>query len=279
MASARKKTDLQSRGDLSKLVELQNSGSGLPLYAVPGWGGSTYSLTHLASCFTNVRPVYGFINCRSLEKKRLPISVETIARDFGNTILSHKSGVSVNLLGYSAGGWYAFATAQYLTSRGFDVPFVGVIDSEILVRMNKRIFISSLPSLIKRLSHYSLTHLNQLWKIQSGRMQNLRRSSVILREYIQPYRRSNIRLDSRKEVRIPPYGNYYLELLKSYKPYAIPSDIHYFCTDRNFKRYGNIWGAYTTGSFFPHVILQTHTDILIEGKNMEISKIINACMN
>ncbi len=98
--------------DLCCLIPLQPLGSRPPLVIVPGFGGGLF-FEEGARFLAPHQPVYGLrvigdpvsMGCQSFE---------TIISTFADLIVDFWRQGDVNLMGYSAGGWYAHALAAEL---------------------------------------------------------------------------------------------------------------------------------------------------------------------
>ncbi|MEX0323229.1 MAG: amino acid adenylation domain-containing protein [Puniceicoccaceae bacterium] len=100
------------------IVTLQPHGELNPLFCLHGWGGDVYGFLDLAKNLAPDRPVYG-LQAIGLDG-RVPKhkTVEEMAEHYYNEIRATKPEGPYNLLGYSAGGWIAYAVAQLFEQRG-----------------------------------------------------------------------------------------------------------------------------------------------------------------
>ncbi|MEX0326694.1 MAG: amino acid adenylation domain-containing protein [Puniceicoccaceae bacterium] len=103
------------------LVKLQTEGSLSPLFCLHGMRGDLYAFVDLAKHLGPERPVYGLQALGWEEGAPIHTSVEEMAEHYASEILAIKHSGPYNLLGFSAGGWVAFAVAQKLRQRGHSI--------------------------------------------------------------------------------------------------------------------------------------------------------------
>jgi amino acid adenylation domain-containing protein len=114
-----------SRSGGQCVVTLQPLGDANPVYLMHGWGGGLDHMFPLARAFSPHRPVLGISSAHLDPRVGVPALAETYADD----ILAKHPGGPIHLLGWSAGGWWAFATAGALLRRNADVGMIGLLDS------------------------------------------------------------------------------------------------------------------------------------------------------
>jgi amino acid adenylation domain-containing protein len=100
------------------LVTLQPEGSKMPLFCIHGWGGEVFGFLDLARELAPERPVYGLQAIGLDGKVPRHASVEEMAAYYAEEISNFHPEGPVHLIGYSAGGWIAYAVAQDLLLRG-----------------------------------------------------------------------------------------------------------------------------------------------------------------
>lgn len=103
------------------LVKLQAEGSLSPLFCLHGMRGDLYAFVDLAKHLGPERPVYGLQALGWEEGAPRHTSVEEMAGHYASEILAIQPSGPYNLLGFSAGGWVAFAVAQRLHQQGHDI--------------------------------------------------------------------------------------------------------------------------------------------------------------
>ena len=100
------------------LIPLQSGGDCEPLFCLPGMKGDPYGFVMLARELAPSRPVYGLLavgvdgSCPRHE------TVEEMARHYAREIKAFKPEGPYNLLGFSAGGWLAYAVGQEMRRNG-----------------------------------------------------------------------------------------------------------------------------------------------------------------
>jgi len=100
------------------LVTLQPLGQKPPLFIIHGWGGKVWSWIHLARALAPQRPVFGLQAYGADHDLPPQGSLEEIVDAYADEILRQHPEGMINLLGYSGGGWYAYAVAGALLKRG-----------------------------------------------------------------------------------------------------------------------------------------------------------------
>ena len=126
------------------LVTLQPQGSRPPLYIVHGWGGRVGSFTHLARALAPDRPVLGLQASPDAAPPPPGTSVAQMTQAYAKEILSAHPGGPIHLMGFSAGGWYAYAVAAALLQNNAQVGVVAVLDTYVTAQIDPRLGLSLL---------------------------------------------------------------------------------------------------------------------------------------
>jgi amino acid adenylation domain-containing protein len=114
---------------LSSLLPLRPVGTCLPIFCVHPVGGTSWCYSGLLQHLGPDYPLYG-IQARGLNGDRpLPRSIEEMARDYVEEILTVQKDGPYRLVGWSLGGTIAHAMAVELQNRGYDVEFLAMLDS------------------------------------------------------------------------------------------------------------------------------------------------------
>lgn len=111
------------------LVPVRPNGSKTPLYCThPNSGGIEY-VYRLAEFMDPDQPIYG-LQAVGLDGVTEPLaSNEAMAEHFVEQILAHQPEGPYNIAGYSSGGSVAYAMAQILTKRGYEVDQLFMFDT------------------------------------------------------------------------------------------------------------------------------------------------------
>jgi oxalate---CoA ligase len=124
------------------IVPLREKGTLPPLFCLHPLGGWIKEYQYISLFLNQDRPIFG-IRARGLEPAEKPVkTIEEAAREYFDAIKTVQKDGPYYLLGFSAGGIYAFELACYIQSRGESVAYLGIIDM-------------SLPAPLKRI--YNLT--------------------------------------------------------------------------------------------------------------------------
>ncbi|WP_218029141.1 thioesterase domain-containing protein, partial [Segetibacter aerophilus] len=117
---------------LKSLVQIKKGGQRLPLYIVSGGGGTVYKFKEFAEMLHPEQPVYGLqqpTDIKDLEK--FPNTVEGIAKDYVNEILTENPDGPYALSGHCVGGVIAFEMAKQIEALGKKVEVLAMFDTII----------------------------------------------------------------------------------------------------------------------------------------------------
>ena len=128
------------------LVALQPDGSLPALYAVHGWAGGVEMYAPMARGFFPDRPVFGV----QAPEDAISIhdqSVEKLAAIYAQEIALTCGEGPIHLIGYSAGGWYAYALADQLIRKGVPIGLLVLLDTSAISRVGR--WTDFYPTLLK----------------------------------------------------------------------------------------------------------------------------------
>jgi thioesterase domain-containing protein/acyl carrier protein len=115
--------------DPSCLVKIRPRGSRAPLVFLPGTGGMVGYLYPLAQHLCEEIPFFSF-QARGVDGKSAPhASIEEMAADYVALLIEEQPQGPYFLGGHSLGGQVAFAMAQMLLARGYEVGLVAIVDA------------------------------------------------------------------------------------------------------------------------------------------------------
>jgi surfactin family lipopeptide synthetase A len=124
------------RPDLgASLVPINRMGQRPPLYCVSGIGGGVLVFRDLALLLGPDQPFYGLQPRNERGRTAALTSIPEIASHYINSIQEIQPNGPYYLSGYSFGGLVAFEMARQLTSAGFAVPFLGLLDTAAPLRV------------------------------------------------------------------------------------------------------------------------------------------------
>jgi thioesterase domain-containing protein len=115
---------LQSAASLARqqraIVPLQQHGSRIPVFGVPGHNGDVFSYRALSQHLGLDQPLFG-LQTPGLEGQQPFTTVEDLASYFAGQIRGFHRGGPLVIAGYCAGGTVAFELARQLVAGGLDV--------------------------------------------------------------------------------------------------------------------------------------------------------------
>jgi amino acid adenylation domain-containing protein len=261
---------------LSPLVALKSSGTRPPLYCIDP-GGYIFEYKTLAQAMNHQQPVYG-IDSRSLllNPTRQYESFVDAAEYYVQAILRHQSEGPYYLLGWSMGGAIALIIAQILESRGHNVAFVGLLDTQIksFVQADED------AGLLMRYARYlNPDELKAFEKIDDDTREEFQiflstlpldeqLEQVILWASKQGCLHRNLPVSLMKLQFIVAENS--LRLINAHQWGFIKAPIYAWWASDTLKRYGRIpedWHLYSTGIVINEEIESNHMDII---KNQQL---------
>jgi len=257
--------EIHAQPRFRSLVTVQGQGEAAPLFVVHGGGGDVFIHVRLARSLAPRRPVYGLqaVGIDGSEPRHR--SVEEMASHYASEILSLRPHGAIHLLGYSGGGWYAWAVAAEILRRGGCLGFVGLVDTSGTADLHRRLRLQQLlfngaQQLLQQISHWreapSLPPLNSFRsKLESLRFLTwtlLRTPGELAPQALDP--------DARPRPTQPIRGDYFLQLHTYYRPPRLPIRADIFATRSAEKNLRKLWNFYSTGKAYVHPDLLDHND-------------------
>lgn len=255
--------DTDAKPASQTLVPLQKLGAVAPIFVIHGWGGMVDWHLDLARALAPDQPVYGLL-AAGKEDGYIDdhSSVEEMASYYATQIRSFQPNGPYHLLGYSAGGWYAYAVAAALLNAGGSIGFVGILDTHATAHIHRRL---RLPMAIES-AFRAPSHLLHLLQSSSNPWQEfITDVSQSLRYYLHMLkgaRRKPIWSEARLsfEVKEFYYGDYYAWLHSAYRPPRLPIKVQLFTTPQNSNRLERLWRFYAMGGVTTHTMFEHHLD-------------------
>jgi pimeloyl-ACP methyl ester carboxylesterase len=247
------------------LVTLQARGEAPGLFVVHGGNGDVYIHLHLARCLAPHRPVLGLQAVGfdgSAERQR---SVAEMAAHYADEILRFQPKGPYHLLGYSGGGWYAWAVAAELRRRGADPGLIGLVDTGSTADLHRRM---RLRQLIRRQLQHLPRRARALVDVDPGRWPSaLARKGKALRYIAWTLLRPQggtapqvLDPEARPRPTQPLRGDYFLQLHTYYRPPRLPLRTHVFASRGQQHQLENLWNFYARGQALLHPCLEEHED-------------------
>jgi len=243
----------------SSLLPLQTDGSELPIFCVHGLGGDVYCFLDLAREMAPDRPVYGLQAIGLDGQQARHATVEEMAAHYAREIRSVQPEGPYHLLGYSLGGWIAYALAQELTRQGSKVALLALLDtrptSDVPWALYGRVMA---PYLASRLGF----HFKQwLRGPKNGRLRYLKQRAKWLHVHTTRARAHlPIRSSSdREEMAV----DYFDAVAARYRPAAYSGDVTLFAgTDAKHFPHAAFWKHFVSGCVRVHRVAGDHRSML-----------------
>jgi acetoacetyl-CoA synthetase len=130
----------------SPLVELKAGSEALPVFIVPGLGGTVVPFFEVANHIETKHPIYG-IQARGIDGSSEPFTcVEDMATLYLDALTELQPSGPYLLIGYSFGGLVALEMAQRLSANGNDIALLAMLDTyphpRFLSRRQRRLLIT-----------------------------------------------------------------------------------------------------------------------------------------
>jgi amino acid adenylation domain-containing protein len=260
--------EILARHRFRSLVTLQSQGEALPLYVVHGGGGDVFIHLHLARCLAPRRPVFGLQAVGIDGSEARHQTVAEMASHYASEILRFQPKGPIHLLGYSGGGWYAWAVAAEILSRGGCLGLVGLVDTGGTADLHRRlrlqqVLLNGAKRLVQQDDYWSA--IRSLLRLNSMR-RNLEalcfHGWTLLRipggtapQALDP--------DARPRPTQPIRGDYFLQLHTYYRPPRLPVRVDIFSARSAENNLRRLWNFYSKGKACVHPILCDHNDYYI----------------
>lgn len=247
------------------LVTLQSGGEDPPLFVVHGGQGTVYIHLHLARCLAPDRPVYGLQAVGFDGSEPRHSSVEEMAAHYADEILRFQPRGPYHLLGYSGGGWYAWAVAAELRRRGGSLGLVGMVDTGGTADLHRRL---RLQQLLLRKVH-GLPVRARRWILSgSGDWRTVLRKKWSALRFIgwtllRPRGQKAPQVadpDALPRPTQPLRGDYFIQLHTYYRPPRLPVRTDIFAAVSSGNSHRRLWNFYSRGRAHFHPCLDQHTD-------------------
>jgi amino acid adenylation domain-containing protein len=247
------------------LVTLQHRGKAPALFVVHGGHGDVYIHLPLARCLSPHRPVYGLQAVGFDGSAPRQRSVVEMAAHYADEILRFQPSGPYHLLGYSGGGWYAWAVAAELHRRGATVGLIGLVDTGATADLHRRL---RLRQLIRRQMQLLPCRARSLTATDFSRWPgalNRKREALqfitwtLLRPQGTP---APLALNPTAGPRPtqPLRGDYFLQLHTYFRPQRLPLRADVFAARSRIATLRKLWNFYTQGRVVLHPCLEDHGD-------------------
>jgi pimeloyl-ACP methyl ester carboxylesterase len=215
------------------VVSLQPLGDTNPVYLMHGWHGELDHMLALAEAFGPHRPVRG-IDATHLDARA---GVPALAEIYADEILADRPDGPFHLVGWSAGGWWAFATAGALLRRGADIGVIATLDSPAVPVVSRALQrMARAQEMVGRITHPP-----------PGRSRLRHAARVIAAN-----------LSTGEPA---PHGTFLDELRRASLP-PLPVRVHVFCPPDQLAARRTLWKRYALGGVECHALFNDHVDFI-----------------
>lgn len=257
--------EVVERHGFRSLVSIQSQGEATPLYVVHGGGGDVFIHLQLARCLAPRRPVFGLqaVGIDGSEPRHR--TVEEMASHYASEILRFQPQGPIHLLGYSGGGWYAWAVAAEILSRGGCLGLVGLVDTSGTADLHRRlrllrILFNGAQQLLRHDDHWrairSLLRRNAIHR----KIESLRFHGWTLLRTPGGTAPQALDADARPRPTQPIRGDYFLQLHTYYRPPRLPVRVDIFSARSAENNRHRLWNFYSRGKAYVHPVLRDHND-------------------
>ena len=247
------------------LVTIQSQGEATPLFVVHGGGGDVFIHLQLARCLAPRRPVFGLQAVGIDGSEARHRTVNEMASHYASEILHFQPQGPIHLLGYSGGGWYAWAVAAEILRRGGCLGLVGLVDTSGTADLHRRLRLQKIlfkgsQRLLRQGVHWhgmrSLLRRNTMRrKLEALRFHGwtlLRTPGGTAPQALDP--------DARPQPTQPLRGDYFLQLHTYYRPPRLPIRVDIFSARSAESNRRRLWNFYSRGNAHVHPVLLDHND-------------------
>jgi amino acid adenylation domain-containing protein len=258
-------TTRDGRSGFRSLVTLQHQGEAPALFVVHGGNGDVYIHLHLARCLAPHRPVHGLQAVGFDGSAPRHRSVAEMAAHYADEILRCQPSGPHHLLGYSGGGWYAWAVAAELHRRGARPGLIGLVDTGATADLHRRLrlrqlVLRQLRRLPRRARSLGNTDISR-WPAALNR--KLQALQFIAWTLLRP--RGAIAPEALNPTAVPKptqplRGDYFIQLHTYYRPPRLPLRTDVFAANSRMKEHQQLWNFYAQGQAVLHSCLQEHGD-------------------
>ena len=244
----------------SSLVPLQPDGKKTPLFVMHGMGGNVFAYLDFARQLAPDRPVYGLQAIGLDGTHDNHDSIEAMAAYYADQIRAlHPSG-PYYLLGYSLGGWIAYAVADQLLKKGGRISLFVVLDTEAEAKVALGI----------RLHMHKSLHLEQARKGGAGLL------PVVVYGLKLVGRRLQKCLGGQPEpslplIETPLSGDYFEAVCHRYEPPRLPLFVHLVVQSERKPWQIEFWHHYALGGVMITRMFEKHPDFIDPGKASELA--------
>lgn len=249
----------------SCVVPLQPQGDLPPLFLVHGKGGDVFGFLPLARAFAPERPVFG------VQAIGVGRSIEAMAQCYAREIHQRYPRGPYHLIGFSAGGWMAYATAEALLQQGFELGMVGLLDTQGTARIHRRLSAVKVLGLLLARIPIRLQGLLSRGPAEWPAFLTTRRRNA--QRLLRRLRRPADRREEQGPVAAweKEHDDDFLNLHADYRPPRLPLRVDVFGTAASLHHLRRLWRFYARGGVMEHVLFERHVDYIAPERSSELA--------
>jgi thioesterase domain-containing protein len=233
----------------SHLVTLTTAGERDPLIVVHGARGQLFHYLDLATALAPHRPVLGLQTTGLVAiDGGSSLSASDLAAGYAEDILERHAHRPIHLIGYSVGGWYAWAVAAALLERGATIGLCAILDSHAL--HPSRMF-RDLPVVAR--GRLRVEKVVENLRGKTGRQRVNYLNSLARRRVLRPQAADPLQGSGNPD---------FLDIMRGYPPPQLPITVDLFGPGRSMKRLERAWRYYATAGVRCHSLFEDHTDMV-----------------
>jgi nonribosomal peptide synthetase DhbF len=245
--------DTNTKPTWQSLIPLQPLGNASPIFVVHGWGGFVWHYLDLALALAPERPVFGLQAIGLDGSTPRHSSINQMAAHYADQIRTLQPKGPYHLLGYSGGGLYAYAVAAELLRHGGSIGMLCMFDSDAVLTYRRIAFLY----MIIRLP----VHVHKFFRSRPASLKSLIKGRILALQYhLKNLDHQQQGIDIQADQSMNQQGDYFLQLLETYRPPRLPIHIHIFSRPSGMLYKRLLWRFYARKGVVIYPMFNTHED-------------------
>jgi amino acid adenylation domain-containing protein len=238
----------------SHIVRLPTRGRGPAIFALHNLSGTAYLHLGLTRYLPSEMSIFGVQALGKDGEYFMPASLEAMAMKYADEICEVQPDGPYHLLGYSLGGWLAYAVAGELKRRGKQLGVIALLDTTDPARIRFHLKVTSaLVWFHERL----MTHCRQMSCLPAAKAGGYALGRI--RALVNHLRQ---KCGKRKAMVQPDdlFGLHMMKLARSYRPPRFDISVHFFTLAATPRCGSVIWKFYARRGCTTHGVFTFHND-------------------